>query len=1077
MKRILNLLVVLAAIYGTKANAQCAGCPTVNAQFNTGPQVNICIGQTANLTASATTMLGANTNSYSMSSIAYNPDPFVGGTIGVQNCDDCWGSLQTLPFNFCFYGGSYNQFVQGSNGVLTFDPTASGYCPWPISAPWPNIVQIARPNDIGAPWRDINMNGGYFGKWYVIGAPPTRTAVIYWSNVPYYSCGFIGGQGEMMQIKLMETTSVVEIHIQSSQSCPWNSGAGIVGIQNNVPVGLNPIGRNFPGAWTATNEAWRFTPMPAVPNWTWTSPTGVVGNGTAVAVSPTVTTTYSAACIPGCPPGTVQVVVNTPPTILPTSNSPICQGGTINLSAGGGAGNTTYTWTGPGSFTSNVQNPVIANAQPSMSGTYSLVAANNFTNGPSCATSGATVVNVVPVAPIVVTPQFTLCQGDNLPLTANIGQAPTTFSWAGPPTFTSTQFNPVIPSVMPVNAGNYTATATFSTPGVPLVCTSTAVTNVSVVATSAITLTIPNNICEGFTANLSATANPMPLQFNWTGPNGYLATGNGTTIPGIVPAFTGVYNVTGTWAIGTKSCTINTFNQMNVVPVAPISINAPTAVCYPNNVQLTANSSGAISYSWGATTGFTSNIPSPMLGAPGTTATGIYTVTTVYTNGSLLCYNSKTTQVTVNPIITFNLEPYKQLCFNATYSVSGPSGGTSYLWTGPNNFTTTNQLLMIPSMQTPLAGIYTLEVTLGPCKTYGSTKVDVLSPITWTNTPGNKQICRGDSVALTAGASGGSHNYAYMWNPQQWISSPTGSVQYGHPDGTTIYNLTAYDIACPFYTIGSSFTVVVNKAPEPQIELPTYEACQPYCIKLNSKTQANASSITYDFGNGKVFQGDDITYCLEDAGVYNLKIKTVGKNGCSWSFDHHTPITVNPMPGSDFTSDPEMVTTTNNNATFLPSNAQGTVKSYLWYFSGAKGGSANDTSSMKYPVRTFEKTGNYPVMLITTTDKGCVDSIMKVIEIRDEFSIFIPNTFTPNGDNLNDIFNIKGVGMKAEGFSMEIYDRWGTMVYSTKDINKGWDGTVKGITSENGVYVYKIKAQDSKGEGRKEYVGHVSLMK
>jgi gliding motility-associated-like protein len=60
---------------------------------------------------------------------------------------------------------------------------------------------------------------------------------------------------------------------------------------------------------------------------------------------------------------------------------------------------------------------------------------------------------------------------------------------------------------------------------------------------------------------------------------------------------------------------------------------------------------------------------------------------------------------------------------------------------------------------------------------------------------------------------------------------------------------------------------------------------------------------------------------------------------------------------------------------------------------------------------------------------------------------------------------------------MDIYDRWGSLIYSTKDVNKGWDGTVKGIMAENGTYVFKVKANGANGEGRKEYVGHVSLMK
>jgi gliding motility-associated-like protein len=1079
MKKIINIVCVLLALQAGKIYSQCAGCPTVNAQFNTGPVVSICKGQSAVLTASVSQIMGANTNAYTVTSIPYAAQPNVGGAVGVTGVDDGWGGVQNSPFPICFYGQQFNQFVVGSNGALTFNPAvAGGYCPWPINTAWPSLANITTPNDIGVPYRDFTCYpAGSGGYWYVSGVMPNRTLVVYWKNMNLYSCST---PVTNTQLIYYEATSVIEIHIQSSTSCgSWNSGAGIVGIQNGTPVGVNPPGRNFPGAWSANNEAWRFSPSPAVPNWTWTAPGGsVISNGTMVTVTPTATGVYSAACIPGCTAGTVQVLVNTPPTFTPTSNSPLCQGTALNLLAGGGGTNTTYQWSGPGSYTANVQNPIIAAAQPSNSGIYTLIATNNFTAGPACSSTSTTPVSVIPVNQVTVTPQYTLCQNSTLNLQAINGVPPNGYGWTGPNAWTSTLSSPSIPNVNPTHNGNYCVTASYAVQGITLVCTSTACSNVSVVATSPVTLTLPQNLCEGATAVMSATANPMPLAFNWTGPNNFSAVGTSTSIVNVDPSHSGLYNVTGTWAIGTKSCYINNFAQLNVVDVNPIAINPPVSVCYPSNVQLTSNSPGAISYNWTSTTGFTSNLPNPLMGNPTPTATGIYTVTTAYTNGALICNNSNTTQVTVNPIIPFNLDPYKQLCFGQTYTLSGPAGATQYLWSGPASFTSSQQVLFIPSVQPFLAGTYSLEVILGPCKTYGTTKIDVLAPITWTHTPGNVTICRGDSVSLYAGASGGSHNYAYNWNPQQWLGSPTGSIQYGHPDGTTIYNITAYDIACPFYTIATSFTATVNKAPQPDLGLVKFEGCQPFCAHFNTKTGGSSTQVVYDFGNGNVMEGDDFDYCIQDAGAYSLKIRTTGLNGCTWNYEQPGPIIVNPLPKSDFTSDPDPVTTTNNNATFLPNNQQGNVTKYLWTFSGTKAGNNNnDTSSAKYPVRTYDKAGNYPVMLMTTTDKGCTDSVLKVIEVRDEFSIYIPNSFTPNGDNLNDVFNVKGVGMKSEGYSMEIYDRWGTLVYSTKDASKGWDGTVKGLTADNGTYVYKVKASGGNGEGKKEYVGHVTLLK
>jgi gliding motility-associated-like protein len=269
----------------------------------------------------------------------------------------------------------------------------------------------------------------------------------------------------------------------------------------------------------------------------------------------------------------------------------------------------------------------------------------------------------------------------------------------------------------------------------------------------------------------------------------------------------------------------------------------------------------------------------------------------------------------------------------------------------------------------------------------------------------------------------------------------------------------------------------VNQAPQPDLDLPKSEGCVPLCFNFNSKTQEQSTEVVYDFGNGNVMQADNFDYCLNDPGVYKIKIKTTGKNGCSYTYEYENPITVWPLPNSDFSTNPENVTTTNNSPVFYPSN-NGNVVEYSWTFTGIKGmGAGYDTSSMRNPVRTYDTQGDFPVLLISKTDKGCIDTVFKVIEVRDEFSIYIPNTFTPNGDNLNDVFNIKGVGIKTEGYLMEIYNRWGDLVYSTKELTKGWDGTVNGLNAENGVYVYKVKAFAANGEGKKEYVGHVSLLK
>lgn len=771
---------------------------------------------------------------------------------------------------------------------------------------------------------------------------------------------------------------------------------------------------------------------------------------------------------------TLQIIVNPTPTVNITSNSPVCRGSALNFNIGLPGGVPGYTWTGPNGFASNVQNPSIPNAQPANSGTYFVTVSSTYTNGGVCSSSGSAAAFVVNTNP-VSTGNATVCQGSALTLTASVLGA-SSYSWTGPGNFSSQQMNPApISPASPTNAGNYIVTAYFTTQGTTLVCTSTAVANTSVVATSPVTVTMPANICQYSTAVLTAASNPMAQNFSWSGPNGFNATGSNTTIPNILPPASGLYNVIATWAIGSVSCNVSGANQLNVVPVPNVNINPPVSVCYPANVQLSANSPGAISYNWTATNGYTSNVANPLLTAPDQTLSGIYTVNTAYTNGALTCYNSNTTQVTINPILTFTLPTYEQKCFNSTYTVAGPSGATSYTWQGMNGYTSNNQNLVIPNITPAQGGTYTLSVNLGPCITSAVTKIDVLSPISYSSTPGNRIICAGETVTLTMGASGGSHNYAYNWDPAIYLPSPTGSVQVSQPQGTTIYNVSAYDINCPFYTVTTTFTVQVNKAPMPDLQLEKAEGCEPLCLTYNSHKQNEIDNITWDFGNGQLLQGDDFSHCLT-VGQYDLKVTTKGKNGCTETYTQ-APIKVWPKPHTDFTWDPEQPSTTDNRVTFWPSHQYGPVTSYYWQFSGTNHTIGMDSSAAKNPLRIYENVGKYPVMVIAKTDKGCIDTTFKVLEVREDFTVFIPNTFTPNGDGLNDIFNIKGLGLKTEGYSMDIFDRWGALIYSTKDALKGWDGTIKGLNAANGVYVYKVKAVGANGEGRKEYVGHVTLMR
>ena len=129
-------------------------------------------------------------------------------------------------------------------------------------------------------------------------------------------------------------------------------------------------------------------------------------------------------------------------------------------------------------------------------------------------------------------------------------------------------------------------------------------------------------------------------------------------------------------------------------------------------------------------------------------------------------------------------------------------------------------------------------------------------------------------------------------------------------------------------------------------------------------------------------------------------------------------------------------------------NLSQNAATYQWTF-----GDGN-SSNMTHPNNTYSDPGLYEIMLIATDDKGCVDTIVKIIEIQEEFYLYVPNTFTPDGNRLNNTFKVRAIGVVE--FDIKIFNRWGELLFSSNDVNFEWDGTYTGTLVQDGSYVWKI---------------------
>lgn len=278
-------------------------------------------GDCAVLEASYTNL--KETTSYQVTTIPYNP-PFgtTAGNATTLTLDDRWSGVIDLKgstpenFNFCFYGQSYDKVLISTNGAITF--SVAGFVPSGLYAPdsfstWVLSGLLPYAGSTGgdiAPFKNA-INGVFQDSdpsvsnsfahpninYYTAGVYPNRVFVVSFSQLAQYSsCSSNATVGaQTSQIMIYESSNIIEIYVQRRVPCTtWNSGNGLIGIQNEAgTLAAFPPGRNT-GAWSATNEAWRFTPNgnAITPVITWKKDGVFYSNNNPVNVCPSGSESY-----------------------------------------------------------------------------------------------------------------------------------------------------------------------------------------------------------------------------------------------------------------------------------------------------------------------------------------------------------------------------------------------------------------------------------------------------------------------------------------------------------------------------------------------------------------------------------------------------------------------------------------------------------------------------------------------------------------------------------------------------------------------------------------------------------------
>lgn len=833
-------------------------------------------------------------------------------------------------------------------------------------------------------------------------------------------------------------------------------------------------------------------------SYVWSPATGL--SGTSIAnpkASPAVTTTYTVigTNTNGCKDtATVTVTVNPLPIVNAGTDKTICIGFSTQLQA---IGATSYTWSpATGLSNSTIANPV---ASPTTTTKYIVTG----TNGNNCTSKDSLIVTVNPQPTISAGTDITICAKDSAQLQATTGL--TSYVWSPATGLSSTSI--ANPKASPVATTTYTVVGTNSNG-----CKDTATVKVNVNALPIVNAGTDKTICLNDTAQLQASGAGT---YTWT-PTATLTCTN-CADPKAFPSVTTQYVVTGTATSTTCKSTDTVIVNVNTLPI--VLAGNDTTICLRDSVLLSPT--GASTYTWSPSTYL--NLP---YSKPADTIT--YVVTGTDANG---CKNTDTITINVKklPVITATAGR-TLICDGDTtqLTATGALNGYTWLQTGALSCTNCPNPIATPAFNTT----YLVTGTTDGCSDTASVFVE-LRPKPQVTAGAPVAFCKGGSDTLNAGGA-----VSYIWSPSLGLSCDTCISPIASPDITTDYTVTGIDtngckntdvVTVTVYQLpnvdagedvslceGDSVQLTATGATSyiwsPAAGLSCTNCTNPYATtsevskfivtgtSANGCTNQDSVTVTAILKQSITVSASD-TICLGDeaplfaSGGSNFswspadlittnpeisqvsvkptvttKFQVIIQQDKCFTDTGYVIVAIAPTPSINAGADKEIL---GGDEVELITNASG-IETFEW--SPADNLSCSDCAN---PIAAPRVTTTFKVKGISRYGCTAEDDVTVVVTCGTN-QIFIPNTFTPNNDGVNDRFFPQGKGI-SEVKRFSVYNRWGQLVFDAENVplndpNYGWDGTFKVEPLKPDVFVYIVRAVCENGQPI-ELKGDISLIR
>jgi gliding motility-associated-like protein len=458
-----------------------------------------------------------------------------------------------------------------------------------------------------------------------------------------------------------------------------------------------------------------------------------------------------------------------------------------------------------------------------------------------------------------------------------------------------------------------------------------------------------------------------------------------------------------------------------------------------------------------------------------------------YRNGVLLSVNKRDFQFNVvscvynvtsqftSPIL--EIDPEEGYCngLEVVFINQSQNASTFYWDFGVPGINTDISTLANPIFTYPDTGVYTIMLIANPdlpCADTSYTNIRLYRELIATITAVEPQCIINNNFNFSVNGEI-SQNAVYQWNFGNYANNPISNVRnptnisFTEPGDYWVY----LDIETPYCKTKDSILVTIYPALDISLELPPGTGCEPYGVQfINNSITSPGATYLWSFGDGSYSTESSPFHIYGNEGLYDVNVKIVNNFGCIDSAHLFYPELINVLrsPIAGISANPLVENILTPYITFNDLSI-GALGCTLYPGDGTILSNCNS-------MHTYTDTGTFDAYLIAVNELGCKDTARVKVKIEPNFSFYVPNAFSPNGDNVNDFFYAKGEGIKD--YEMLIFNRWGNVVFKGEDISDKWDGLVRNGQDEAPVdiYVYKIVLVDVFNE-TKTYIGKVVLVR